>query len=358
MTKAVGKVRLRELEDVIEHDGAAFLRVGNALLEIRHDRLYEDESFAEYLDRRWPQFESARNYQLMNAAYIIGELENSTKVEFLPVQETQVRPLTKLGTFKQHELGKVDGSEWVEAWERAVKVAQKNDAFPTEKTVKVEVDRILKARKAAGLPEPVEAPDASGVFVGDAESREWYDTLPADRFDLMLTDPPWAEDSISTYSAAGKAALKALRPGGVAAVYLGKIFLPQVIAALGQYLDYEWCFCLYYPESQMRIRKAQVYDCWRPVAIMRKPGPRHEPAYGRDLIQAPREKGSHPWQQALGPAQELVKRYSARGGWVLDPFVGGGTFPLAAKLEGRKFLAFDKDEDTVKIAASRVANGA
>lgn len=356
--KSIENTRLSKLEAVIEDGGAAFLRVGNALLEIRRERLYPDDTFAEYLDRRWPQFEKAHQYRLMNAAYIAAQIEEkSPGGDFLPVTERQLRPLSKLGTFKQHELGKVDSSIWVKAWERAVKAAARNDGFPTEKTVKTEVDRILKARKAEKLP-PISSDGAENkILVGDAESREWCDALPADCFDLLLTDPPWSEDAIGAYSAIGRAALKALRPGGVAAVYLGKIYLPEVIRALNDYLDYEWCFALYFPEGQVRIRKADVYDCWRPVGIFRKPGPRTEAPYGRDIMPAPREKGSHPWQQALGPAREFVKRYSQQGGWVLDPYVGSGTFALAAKLEGRRYLAFDKSEDTAKLAIKRVADG-
>lgn len=367
MTKALipSGLSLKELEKIIEENLLSFMVVGAALMDVRDNEKYAKtnnpdtgenyRTFTEYMKSRWTA-NRAYGYQCLTATIIRRYLEKSAAADFLPITERQIRPLSKLASPKQVELNKEDPEDWVRAWKRAIKLADGQE--PTDKLVKKAVDEILTKRKAANLPEPSDWAGEEGIFVGNALDPAWLKELPEAAFDMLITDPPWAEDSIECYDAAGRAALKCLRPGSVAAIYFGKIYLPEVIAAVNRYLDYEWLFCFYYPESQVRIRKAAVYDCWRPVGIFRKPGTHELPPYSRDILQAPREKGTHPWQQALDPARELIRRYTKRGSIVLDPFVGGGTFPLAAKMEGRKFLAFDINEDTVKLATKRIQDGA
>jgi SAM-dependent methyltransferase len=359
VSEAQRKKRLRELEAIVEADMLAFVRVGSALLEISRDRLFEPQygTFGEYLEDRW-HWEGRHGYRQMNASVAYGYLaENCPNGQFLPTSEGAIRPLTKLATFKQVEMGKKDPAIWARAWKAACSLAKKDGRPPTDRHVEEAVSQIIRNEKVSHLPDPSPWKGQDGLFVGNATSTKWLDDLPAEVFDLVLTDPPWSEDSIGTYAAVGRAALKGLRPGGVCVIYLGKIYLPEVIRAVNEYLDYEWTFALTFPVGQVVIRKAAVYDCWRPVGIFRKPGPFDLPPVDRDLMPAPREKGTHDWQQALDPARFFVRRYTQPGSLVLDPFIGGGTFPLAALLEGRRYIGFDIEADAVKAAQERLRSG-
>jgi hypothetical protein len=356
---------LKQLEAVVEDNLLSFVVVGTTLMHIRDSGKYAKAvnpdtgenygTFSEYMRCRWEP--SRRHlYRCITGVAIRGYLQKVSDPALLPSHLEPIQPLSKLASPKQVELDKADPEDWARGWKKAIKIA--GDQEPTEKQVKQAVDEILKKRKADKLPEPEPFEGADAVLVGDATDPKWLASMPEDKFDLLLTDPPWEEKSLETYVAAGKAALKCLRPGGVLAIYFGKIFLPEVIRAVNDYLNYEWMFSIYYPGGRVRIRKAEVYDCWRPVGIFRKPGPRTPAIYEPDLIDSGgREKDAHEWQQSIGPARLFVRRYSAVGGAVLDPFVGGGTFALAAKLEGRHFLAFDKNPATVKIAIDRVTRG-
>ena len=69
-----------------------------------------------------------------------------------------------------------------------------------------------------------------------------------------------------------------------------------------------------------------------------------------------KEKDGHPWQQALGEAEELITRFSRPKDLVVDPFLGSGTTVLAAKNTGRSFFGMDTDELAVKTTLGRLAS--
>ena len=70
------------------------------------------------------------------------------------------------------------------------------------------------------------------------------------------------------------------------------------------------------------------------------------------------QKNLHPWQQSLGPARGLIRRFSLPGQLVLDPLCGAGTFPLAAIMEGRRALGIERDAAHAAVARARIAQAA
>jgi hypothetical protein len=96
--------RLGELEAVVETGLTVFVKVGNALLEIRDSRLYRQQfpTFEAYCKERWG-LKQSRAYQLLDAAVVVGNLQSSTIVE-LPKTESQARPLTRLEPEVQREV--------------------------------------------------------------------------------------------------------------------------------------------------------------------------------------------------------------------------------------------------------------
>ena len=96
---------------------------------------------------------------------------------------------------------------------------------------------------------------------------------------------------------------------------------------------------------------------WRAILVHRK-GPSTVPVQlFRDHFRddsAP-EKGYHDWQQSVGPARQLIRRFSLPGQSVLDPFAGSGTFPLAAVTEGRRALGPELNPGHAEVAMRRLA---
>lgn len=101
--------KLKECEQVIERGLNTFVDVGNALLEIRDNKLYriEYKTFEEYCKERW-NISRPRAYQLIEAAGVINNL--STMVDKnLFISERQIRPLSKL-----------EPEEQIEVWQQVI----------------------------------------------------------------------------------------------------------------------------------------------------------------------------------------------------------------------------------------------
>ena len=115
--------RLQTLESQMEQDQAAFVRYGNALLEIRDSRLYRQthSTFEDYCRQRW---QMERNYanKLIRSAEVANNLGTIVPT---PTHESQVRPLTSLEPEQQREV-----------WKKAV------DTAPDGKVTAVHVERV------------------------------------------------------------------------------------------------------------------------------------------------------------------------------------------------------------------------
>lgn len=96
--------RLVQLEEVIDSQRRCFYQIGQALKEIRDDRLYRQllfESFEAYLKERWDMSKS-HAYRLIEASRVIDNL--SPLGEVLPENEAQLRALGHLNPMDQRRI--------------------------------------------------------------------------------------------------------------------------------------------------------------------------------------------------------------------------------------------------------------
>jgi hypothetical protein len=148
--------RLEELETVIAENFQGFYAVGCALAEISASRLYRQEhvTFEDYCRER---FEVSRQsaYQYIDARKVMDNLSAiGGQIKLLPLNERQVRPLTRLKPDAQ-----------AEAWKEVVKSAP-FDGGITAKHVSEVVDGLIGKEikeKAAKIKEKV-APAVSKEF--------------------------------------------------------------------------------------------------------------------------------------------------------------------------------------------------
>jgi len=105
--------RLAELEEIITKNFQGFYAVGCALAEISASKLYRltHDTFEDYCKER---FEVARRtaYQYIDAKNVMDNVRHGAQTKILPVNERQIRPLTKLAPELQ-----------IEAWEKVVSSA-------------------------------------------------------------------------------------------------------------------------------------------------------------------------------------------------------------------------------------------
>lgn len=169
-------------EAKIERGLQTFYEVGNALAEIRDDRLYRENyaTFEEYCQERWGM-SRPRAYQFIDAADVRGRL--STIVDKLPANESQVRPLTQLAP-----------NEQVAAWQRAVETA------PNGKVTAAHVASVVEEMRA---PPPIDplfdpAPRPSDYWADDDPIED--DALPFDEAPAVPSRETEPTDSDNWYT--------------------------------------------------------------------------------------------------------------------------------------------------------------
>jgi ParB family chromosome partitioning protein len=156
--------RLDQCEATIQGELHAFVRVGNALLTIRDQRLYRQgyETFEDYCRVKWNM---ARNYanKLISASETVANL--GTIVPILPTSEAQTRPLTALPPEQQRV-----------AWQEAVETA------PGGKVTAAHVATVAEQYKPR--VETVETPPAP---------TQTFQRVSADDFKM---EPAWVYGSL------------------------------------------------------------------------------------------------------------------------------------------------------------------
>lgn len=128
---------LRYNEQVIEEGLETYMKVGQALMEIRDNRLYRKEfkTFEDYCREKWGRSRYWA-YNFIKASEVAGALNGVDHGQQMPETERQIRPLTKLDTPEQQ----------AKAWSNAV--ANSETGKPTAKEVNQEVERLKAETKA------------------------------------------------------------------------------------------------------------------------------------------------------------------------------------------------------------------
>ena len=261
-------------------------------------------------------------------------------------------------TFAHHQLVAPMSPAQQKKW---LKRAGNNSWTVKEFREEIKQDARDKERAARLASAPI-APHWSGeyqpnsVYIADTTEMDFIKSVPKDSMDMVFTDPPWDEGALICYETVGRLANRVLKPGGFAAVYCGKMFLPEILSMLSSWLDYVWMYCVFQPDNNWSLTRANVgiFEAWRPIALFRKPGDYREQRFAPDALKCTRQKQWHDWQQGIEPIEKYIELLTEPGDIVLDPFVGGATVPYAAMRLKRHYLAFDKEEETVRLALARL----
>lgn len=162
MTEIVTR-KLEELEAVIERGLETFIEVGQALKEIRDNRLYKEigyTRFEDYCRERW-SFERSYAYYLIQSAGVAAEM--STIVDDPPTTEFHARELAKVKDVEKRKA----------VWE----AVQKDPEPVTARKIREEAKR----QEQAEVAEYVEG--VSQMFT--EEAREANPRLAASHLDIL-----------------------------------------------------------------------------------------------------------------------------------------------------------------------------
>lgn len=200
--------------------------------------------------------------------------------------------------------------------------------------------------------------DASGdnwrMYAGDFRDR--ISELPDGSVDLILTDPPYPEEFQHLWTDLAKHATRVLSPQGILVGLSGKIQLPQVMARLGEHLQYGWIYSQPLPGSHSRIMARHTLQAWKPwLAYSNGSWPSGRIDWHPDVLDpSSRAKGNYRWQQDPDPARMLIDALCPEGGTVLDPFTGTGSYGVVSVEMGRKFIGMEADAERFAQASQRI----
>jgi DNA modification methylase len=192
------------------------------------------------------------------------------------------------------------------------------------------------------------------LILGSCERA--LDEINPGTVDLILTDPPYIKETLDEalrlLSLLGN---KLLKPSGFLVTYAGQYHLPAFINTLGtEELSYFWQAVTLNNGDKPYIFSRGLMAAYKPILIYQKKPIKKGNWFIHDVLDFAMEKQYHPWQQSIREAIVLLKAFSHEGDLVLDPFMGSGTIPLAAKLLGRQAIGYEIDEKTFRKAERRM----
>jgi site-specific DNA-methyltransferase (adenine-specific) len=196
---------------------------------------------------------------------------------------------------------------------------------------------------------PYYSDDLVAIYQGDC--REVLPALDLVDVALILTDPPYDQDSRWAFDFLAESAHEVLSPDGALVTYCGVRQMPYALSALAATMQYRWTLAVEHHQSAP-IPGMWVLDEWKPVLWFELKH-NHQQRYLPTRLRGVASKGWHRWGQPATHAAQLIDFLTVEDDTILDPFLGGGTNLRVAKDLGRKAIGIELDEAACEIAANR-----
>jgi len=181
--------------------------------------------------------------------------------------------------------------------------------------------------------------------------------LPAESFDLIITDPPYGEDNVYLYGVLAEQAARLLVPGGSLLAMAGQLCIPQTLNVMTPHLNYHWIISYDTPGGQSpQIWSRKVNSFWKPVLWFVKG--EYKGGWHGDKVKSnvnDNDKRFHKWGQSESGIGKLVSEFASTGtSKVLDPFVGGGTVAVVSYRLRISFVGIDSSADAITTTRQRM----
>jgi ParB-like chromosome segregation protein Spo0J len=181
--------------------------------------------------------------------------------------------------------------------------------------------------------------------------RDGLAQLPDGSVQLILTDPPYAEEALPLYEELARHAARVLEEGGSLICYVGQHLLPRAAQAMSEHLRYWWTLAVVHASPTQTIYGKNVWVRWKPALWFVRGGRATSDIVADVIHGTPPDKTPHPWAQGVDEVRPLIRALTTPGGLVVDPMAGSGAFLWATYLEGRRALGFEVDDE--RYAAGR-----
>ena len=190
--------------------------------------------------------------------------------------------------------------------------------------------------------------------------------LPSRSVDFILTDPPYlvnyrsrdgrsiANDNDDAWLVpAFEEAFRVLKPDSFCVSFYGWNRV-ELFASAWRQAGFRIVGHLVFVKSYSSKRTFVSY-CHENAYLLAKGNPDTPEDPIRDVLEFKYTGNkSHPNQKPVGALRTLIRAFSKPGATILDPFSGSGSTAIAARLEGREFVAIELDRQYFDIAQQRL----
>ena len=198
----------------------------------------------------------------------------------------------------------------------------------------------------------------SGIF--HANSMQACEEIPDNSIAMILCDPVYWE--IEQYAWLSTLAARVLVNGGNVVAQTGTEYRyaaekAMVDAGVPLGMALRPLLIETYSGGGRMMFPHRAIDRFHPYIWMTKGGGVRE--YGgrwvHTLVRGAPDKSYHEWGDGAAAYISWILAMSMAGDVVLDPFTGGGVVPAVCKTLGRRWLAFEIDEEKAAAARQRIA---
>jgi site-specific DNA-methyltransferase (adenine-specific) len=212
----------------------------------------------------------------------------------------------------------------------------------------------------------------------DEDAVAWLSRLPTASVDLVITDPPY--ESLEKHRAVGTTTR--LKHSRASSNDWFEIFpnarFPELFEQVFRVLKKDRHFYMFCDSETMFVAKplaeAAGFRFWKPIVwdkmaigmgyhyraryefiLFFEKGKRKLQNLGTpDILAEKRVYRGYPTEKPVGLAKTLISQSSSAGELVIDPFMGSGSFGVAAAALGANFLGNDICEEAREVARSRL----
>ena len=244
------------------------------------------------------------------------------------------------------------------ATHKAIKIATAIEEYPKlakESKGQQVLDGYKRLKEIEALLEIKALPQTDRYSLQCGDFRQLYRELKPESVDCIITDPPYAEDSLPLYSDLAKIASYLLKPNKSLLVISGLMYLPRLLNRLGEYLSYQWVISFKMGNGTARVWERKVCQVWKPILWFVKG--EYNGEWVTDFIQSEKvEKSMDEWQQPKAVTTKLLDFFTKPNDVILDPMMGMGTTGISAIDNGRRFIGYELDQAHFDIANGRLSN--
>jgi len=189
--------------------------------------------------------------------------------------------------------------------ERFGEVLEQMDSTGNVSRAHKEMRAVVRQEERRMLAEKASALSADSRWRIDQADMQTYEA--GQRFDFIITDPPYPKEYLPLYETLALRALDWLKPGGLLLAMCGQSYLDAIMAMMGRHLEYYWTGCYLTPGQSASLRQKQVNTQWKPILVYGLPGDDYKGKIFSDVwVSEGNDKDLHMWGQSESGMYEMV----------------------------------------------------